>query len=93
MLYRRSRSSDEELAESDLQDRLDKLEVSGQLLRNIVRLEEQLAQCRQFTPIFPVQSDRSGLTNLVEGSDLMSSPGLRDSPTVSQTGVYDGGLK
>ena len=59
MLYRRSRSSDEELAESDLQDRLDKLEVSGQLLRDIVRLEEQLAQCRQFTPIFPVQSDRS----------------------------------
>ena len=59
MLYRRSRSSDEELAETDLQDRLNKLEVSGQLLRNIVRLEEQLAQCRQFTPIFPAQSDRS----------------------------------
>ena len=53
-LYRRSsQDSREEVTLEDLQGRLDRLEVTGQDLRDMVLLEEQLSQCRQFMAILP----------------------------------------
>ena len=55
-LYRRTESL--EVTRKELAERLDRQEVSGQLLRDIVLLEEQRSQCKHFSPIFPTKSDR-----------------------------------
>ena len=56
-LYRRdSQDRREEVTLEDLQGRLDRRELTGQELRDIVLLEEQLSQCRQFRAVFPYLS-------------------------------------
>ena len=58
-LYRRvGLASAGEVTQELLQQRLDRQELEGQELRDIVLLEEELSQCKRFLSIFPEGSDR-----------------------------------
>ena len=48
-----SQEKREEVTQEDLQERLDRRDLTEQELRDVVLLEEQLFQCRQFRAVFP----------------------------------------